>query len=411
VRGEDVRALLPGARAAAADPATPEAARLLVAVEVALAGEKKQETGNGQPATGNRQVPEGDGLLYELAAATVARLEGRAGDEAAALARARALPGGAAALARRGDVDAALAAPELSRFHDIVLADEPLTLGRPTPRALPPARPGCAADAAALFTMRRAARADRSLGERLAREYVDREPALACRAPHAALELARAGNLEGALAFAAALAADLPDEPEGHFLAARVLVALGRAPGAALEATQAEALARHRGARSAAFAEALRRAGQPIEAIGAARTALGLADPPARWDAYEALIAAALAAGRDDDAGRAFEAYRRELPPPLLADAADRLRATLGLKLAPPWLPPPRPPAPRIAAARVAELEREGDTRGLLLVGLYDDGERGVRALEAYARLQEKRGRRDLARAARAEARMISVPF
>lgn len=375
------RARVAGGDIAAALAAAGTEEPTLVAVEAALAGD----------AHAARYLEGGgDSLSYALAAATVARLLGRPEDEAQHLARAAALPGGLPALARRGD----RATPRIADLDDI------------TPRALPEPRPGCHVDVDALLALRRAARDASSRVDRLARDFVDGELPVGCRAPLVAIELLRAGDVPRARAWAEVAAEADPEEERGHLLLARVLVAEGNPRRALQSLTFAEMWSARRGTAATAVSRALRESGHAVDAIVAARLALSLADGSTRRDALVALVAAALAAGREKDAAAAFAA----VAPEVAVLVAGRVRATLGVRLAPPWLPETLRP-PRIAVARVDDLAADGDERTLLGIGLADDSERGARALEAYARLVQARGRADLARAARREAALLHIPY
>ena len=361
-----VREVLPSLGAA------PPAARLLVAVEAALAGDPEAHALlEGQPP----------GLSLELAAATVARLGGRADAEAAALARAATLPGGVEALARRGDA-AALRDGNLTGIRRWL--DGARGRGADVDPPLPAPRPGCRADQAALAEIRRAIRDGLGRADRLARAYADSEVGAWCRVPELVAEWRRAGDVARARGWAEELVADVPDDPGANLLLARVLIAEGNPRRAKLSLTVAEERAARRGVAATLVAHDLRRAGMFVPAIGAARLALEIAGPAERPAAFEAAVAAQLAAGRAADAERVFERYRGELPPALVPLAAARIRDTLGVALAPPWLPlAPDWLDRRVAVARIADLEAAGDRDALLLIARFDDGPRGTRASAA----------------------------
>jgi len=207
---------------------------------------------------------------------------------------------------------------------------------------------GCQDDPDGLAALRRALASDLSTVDRLARAFVDGQAASACRG-YAVIELlATAGQHARALGFAEELIAESPDRPEPHLAAARLLVALRQPERADLELTAAEAYAPRRGVASVLLADLLREAGYAVAAIGAARQGLALAAPGDRAAAYAALVAAALAAGREDDAARAFAACARELPAAAVETVAARVLGTLGVRQVPAWLrttpPDPRPP-------------------------------------------------------------------
>jgi hypothetical protein len=245
---------------------------------------------------------------------------------------------------------------------------------------------------------------------RLAREYVDGELALGCRAADAARELGRV-EPRAALPFLEELAEQNPEQPMSHLLLARFAARAGDSERARLELDTAEALTVRRGPTSAMVSAELRRSGQPVPAIGAARQALSLAGGPDRGTAYERLVEACLAAGRDADAERAFAAARAELPAPTVAIAAGHIAEALGPSPAPAWLTPRPVPESGSIAALVSEAtgaRRARTERALLLIGLTDDGERGGRALRALADLLAADGNVELARDARAEAQLLS---
>ena len=382
-----LRASLLGAPAdlAAAHGAGPPLARLLVAFE------KGDEIDVGA-----------DPLLEALARATLAR---DPATREAALAHARRLPGGELALVRRGDAEA-LAGGEatteaLRRFRDLDRAP----LGSVPTRLLPPARPGCRRDERAFLALREAVGRDLGLATRLARDYVDAEVALGCRAADAARELARAEPRLG-VPFADELAADDPDAPGPRLLLAELLVRAAKPDRARIEVETVEALSARRGPASARLSMILRRAGENVAAIGAARLAFALARGPDRGEAVERVVEACLAAGRDGDAERVFGVARAELPPPLVSASARRIAATLA-RPAPAWLPPPPPPPPGSVAAIAAGPPARAE-KALLLIGLGHDGARGARALRALADLAEAGGNAALAGGARAEAALLA---
>ncbi|HKA90756.1 MAG TPA: hypothetical protein VKE22_24005 [Haliangiales bacterium] len=431
----------------------PAEGRLVAAMDAALAGEPDEaERILGVPA----------GVEGHLARATILRIARRAGAESRAVRsaieadRATAWP----FLYARGDAEILLGQKgsppgggAWARFLEISAVDSPMSLGRVTPRALPLAEAGCAPGDEAFLAFRQA------LGTpdapRLAADYADGDLLPRCRVPHVVRELQRAGDAAAALAWAERLADELPEDAQAQVLAAEASARARDPRRAAVFLTRAEYVAPRRGAPSLAVARLLRASGLPIDALTAARQALSLGAEDIRWDAYDEVVAAALAAGRAAEARAAWDAYQAELPERLRADAALRVRAALGATAPPDFLPPPPAPAstgpgdvadalarararqdagdnagaaavlddalryvPGVVELRLARADLEPPGRparrkqeeALLLVGLAHDDARGRAALTALARLWREDGRDDMAAAARAEAALVGAP-
>ncbi len=441
-----------GARAArAALPRDlPADGRLVAAMDAALAGD---------PDDAERILGAPAGVEGHLARATIGRIARRAGAESRAVRSAIEVDRAAVwpILYARGDAEILLGQKgsppgggAWARFLEISAVDSPMSLGRVTPRALPPTEPGCAPGDDAFLAFRQALGTPEA--PRLAARYADGDLWLRCRAPYVVRELQRAGDAAAALAWAERLADEVPEDSRAQLLAAEASVRVGEPRRAAVFLTKAEYFAPRRGAPSLALARVLRAAGLPIDALTAARQALSLGAEDIRWDAYDEIIAAALAAGRAVEARAAWDAYEAELPERLRADSAVRVRAALGGTAAPDFLP--APPAPIAtgpgdvadALSRAGARQDAGDNAGaaavldealryvpgsvelrlrradleppgrparrkqeeaLLLLGLAHDDARGRAALLAAARLWHEDGRDDLATAARAEAALL----
>jgi hypothetical protein len=202
---------------------------------------------------------------------------------------------------------------------------------------------GCRPDD--LGTIAAEMRSNPARADRRARAHADVEIGAWCRVPAIVEAWLAAGDAGRARSWAEELVADAPGWAPGHLLLARALVAERNPRRALLALTAAEARADRRGAAAALVSHELRRAGFAVEAIGAARLGLSLAGPPERSAAFEAGIAAQLAAGRAGDAERLFADYRRELSAEQVPVAAARIRAALGVLAPPGWLTDPDAPA------------------------------------------------------------------
>jgi hypothetical protein len=176
--------------------------------------------------------------------------------------------------------------------------------------------------------------------------------------------------------------AESPRHPAHLHAQGRMAVAAGDPVRAQVHFIEAAARSGDAGRDDVAAAALMVRAGYPIEALAAARRAVGESAPGEDGPALEVVAAAAAAAGRSADAERAC------------AEWMARIGGASGT-------PHPDPPP---SGGRESEDPAEVAAE-LLLVGMSAALEPAAEALTAFAAAADQLGAAGLARAARAEAR------
>jgi tetratricopeptide (TPR) repeat protein len=315
-------------------------------------------------------------------------------------------------------------------------APAPAPASPPFGLAVPAARPELAPIAEAFAR-------EPALADRLAGDWVDRGAAVSERAPAVAELFLRLGDPARALTWADKAVAESPRHPPLVHLLGRVAAAAGLPVRAQVHFIEAAARSGDAGAYDLEAAGALLRAGYPIEALTAARRALGESAPGEEGAALEVVAAADRDAGRTADAERACSDQLARIPErfradwrsrrdralagpttlaapddgelaaawaPRLADAGKRDQAIDVLRTAARWQADDARPRTALLALLPPEDPRWADAAAeLLLIGLAARPAQAVPALQAFADAADRLGDAALARAARAEARGLDA--
>jgi hypothetical protein len=211
--------------------------------------------------------------------------------------------------------------------------------------------------ASAFSALQTALRANLAVVDRMARDYADAAPSAACRGKDVVALLLRLGDTRRARAWIEELLAEDRGDVQVLLWGVEAAARARDAERAQLYLEEAEYVARTRGAPSLAAVDLFWDAGLWVEAAFSARQALALSSGPARWAAYEKLVAAALRRGKQQDAQATWQAYLSVLPPRLAKEARARVQGLLGDVPSPVWLGTVRQEALGEVAAAIAEAE------------------------------------------------------